>query len=421
MSKVIGFSQLGKADAAQVGAKAANLGELTSMGMPVPGGFVVTAEACEEFFNGTELAHSLQKFIGALDYDDPKRLHHVASRIRQLINATPLPYSMGEAIRDQVNDHRVYAVRSSALGEDSEGASFAGQHATYTNVKGKNVERHVKRCFASLFEPRALAYRLKQGLSVLDARMAVVVQEMFNAQVSGVMFTRDYNTGESKLIIEAVRGLGEAIVSGAVTPDHYEVVNSELTEYTVYHQEKYLDPHTGKWGNLGAWSQGEAKLSKGLIYQLAAMGQEIALHYGDPQDIEWGFDGYGFAILQARPITTGGKEKGEELENPVIVSGQAASFGVATGKVVVINELSELSQVEQGDVMVTTMTTPDYVPVFHLLAGLVTDLGGATCHAAIISREFDLPCVVGTVSGTQVLASGQQVIVDGGNGLVHQA
>ena len=406
-------------DAPRVGSKAANLGELAYIGVPVPPGFVVDTQAFDEFMASDLLQGNLPKFINALDYNDPKRLAFIASRIRQLIGVT----SWAETIHQQMTDLSKtgqYAVRSSAIGEDTQGTSFAGQHATFLAILPHDISMRVRQCFASLFEPRALAYRFEQGLPLAGAKMAVVVQEMIPADVAGVMFTRDPNTGEEKTVIEAVFGLGEALVSGAVTPDHYEVSSTNVIKAQYTPQAKKMHGQTGEWRDTRPSQQTGSKLTRAQIRRLARYGRIIEDHYGCPQDIEWALWEGEFYILQARPITTTAKVKGEGINAPVLAKGSPASFGAATGPVRVITDLKDLDQVQDGDILVTTMTTPDFVPVFKKIAGIVTDLGGSTCHAAIISREYDLPCVVGTGSATAVLQTGQTVVVDGSYGLIHQ-
>ena len=418
---VIGIQDLRASNAPTAGSKGANLGELASTGVPVPGGFVVTTGTFQDFFQANALKDTLTKFTDALDYDDPKRLHFIAGRIRQIMGATPWVGGAPKAMRNEANPFKRYAVRSSAIGEDGEATSFAGQHSTFLNVEISDISNRVKQCFASLFEPRALTYRHEQGLPLETAQMAVVVQEMVRAQVSGVMFTRDPNTGESRTVIEAVKGLGEALVSGAVTPDHYEVENGVIMVEERHPQATYLDGGLGEWKPVRTYRQDDLKLTHFQVYDLVALGAQIEAHYKAPQDIEWAIDeGGDIQILQTRPITTTGKTKAAALDRPIIAKGASACFGMATGPVRLITSVGALDQVKDGDILVTSMTNPDFVPVFKKLAGLITDLGGATCHAAIISREFNLPCVVGTSVATAVLNDGDIVTVDGGNGLVYR-
>ena len=418
------FSDLRAADSDIAGSKGANLGELTSTGVSVPLGLVITVGTYDAFITETGLAEYIAKFTHGLDYTDLKRVNFVAGRIRQIIGAASWPIGMASDLEAKFakfgvgKSYNRYAVRSSAIGEDSEGTSFAGQHSSFLNIPAGDILKKVKQCFASLFEPRALAYRLEKGLSLSQAQMAVVVQQMAPSRVAGVMFTQDPTTGNSnQIIIEAVWGLGEAIVSGAVTPDHYEVSKRSLQvkgQAVAEQRQKLTDSGWGRNYDTGQ------KLPMTAIAELAEIGKQLEKHFGCPQDIEWSYDNSWFYILQARPVTTQGKAKTEVSGKPVLAKGSAACFGVGTGPVRIITHPSQLDQVQQGDILVTSMTTPDYVPVFGRIAGLVTDLGGTTCHAAIISREFDLPCVVGTGTATSQLSNGQVVTVDGGNGIVQE-
>ena len=234
-------------DAGVTGSKGANLGELMSTGVNVPNGFVVTSLGYDDFIESAGLIHTLEKFLSALDYRDLKWLNFIASRIRQIISATPWPEDLLEYINSEVNRLGGYwAVRSSAIGEDGVSTSFAGQHSSFLKVASGDVPRRIKECFASLFEPRALMYRLENNLPIRGAKMAVVCQQMAPVEVSGVMFTKDYNTGEDKTIIEAVHGLGEGLVSGALTPDHYEVSAKTAEVTQEYHEQvNMVGPGTG--------------------------------------------------------------------------------------------------------------------------------------------------------------------------------
>ena len=418
---VIGIKDLRATNAPTVGSKGANLGELTSAGVQVPDGFVVTTGSFQDFFKANNLDSTLTKFTDSLDYTDPKRVHYIAGRIRQIIGATSWTGGTPQDIKDLSQTHTRYAVRSSAIGEDGESTSFAGQHSTFLNVERQDIPARVKQCFASLFEPRALSYRAEHNLPIESAQMAVVVQEMVRSRVSGVMFTRDPNTGENRVVIEAVLGLGEALVSGAVTPDRYEVENGVIMSELVSTQANQVDAISGEWSHVSTYKQGQRKLETNQIKELVALGKKIEEHYGAPQDIEWALGDYAqIYILQARPITTTGKAKNAALDKPIATKGSSACFGMATGPVRIIKDAKDLDEVKSGDILVTTMTDPDFVPVFKQLAGIITDLGGTTCHAAILSREYDLPCVVGTGSATKTLKNGEMVTVDGSNGVVYR-
>ena len=417
-------------DGLLAGGKGMNLGELIQSGAKVPPGFVVTVVAYDSFLNETGLRDTIRKFTAAMDIADSRQFHFIAGRIRQIIEATPWPKSLEKVVSQhyaKMKNPQTYgspyvAVRSSATDEDSSGASFAGQHSTFLGIRGtKDVLKSIRSCFASLYEARALAYRLRAGLDITDAKIAVVVQTMIAPKTSGVMFTRDPNTGDDSVIIEAVYGLGEALVSGEITPSHYELKGDGQMVVEDQPQEKQLvyTEGTTQWKSLFYGSA--SKLSTSDIRVLSRIGRDIEEHYGSPQDIEWakGSDD-NFHILQTRPITTGDKVQSAVVDRPTVAKGAAASFGIGVGPVRIINSVEELDKVKEGDILVTTMTTPDFVPVFDKIAGLVTDLGGSTCHAAIVSREFDIPCVVGTVKGTADMTNDKIVTVDGGNGLVYR-
>ena len=412
-------------DVAQVGGKAANLGELLNLGIPVPQGIVVTTQTYREFMEQTELLPIISKFLIDLDAEDTAAVYFAGSRIKQIISATPWPSELIGTLGTWESGTKRYAVRSSATDEDSGAASFAGQHATFLHVLGDGViARRIKDCFASLFEPRALAYRVQNGLSVLDSDIAVVVQEMIEPRFSGVLFTRDPNTGEAKTIIEVVAGLGEALVSGAVTPARYEVanINGAVKQVSPGQQERQLQQAYGN--NPGTrWVPvkiAPSTIAEHQVLELAEVGQKLEIHCGCPQDVEYAIDSQGnLHILQTRPITTGTKQDQAALDLTILAQGGPASFGIGQGPVRQITCLADLANVQEGDVLITEMTTPDYVPVFSKIAGLVTALGGSTCHAAIVSREFNLPCVVGV--GSVQFTQGQQVTVDGYNGLVYQS
>ncbi|MEK6952917.1 MAG: phosphoenolpyruvate synthase, partial [Nanoarchaeota archaeon] len=316
-------------------------------------------------------------------------------------------------------------------------ASFAGQQASFLNVKGDDeVIKSVQKCWASLFTSRAIYYRVKNNFDHRKVFIAVVVQKMINSEKSGVVFTKDPNTGENEIIIEAVFGLGETIVSGSVTPDHY-VVDPETMQIKVKKIEKQSfklirESNLGKniKRNLGEEGS-EQKLTNAEIIKLADICKEIEEYYRKPQDIEFAVESGRIYIVQSRPVTTIGKkveekEKGkiqeeikEEKNKEILLRGFAASPHIGSGKVKIIHGADELNKIEIGDILVTEMTNPDYVTVMKKASGIVTDEGGSTCHAAIVSRELEIPCVVGTEKATKILKDHQEVTVDGINGKVY--
>ena len=405
MSLVMYINTLTREDVALTGGKAASLGELNDAGVPVPKGFVITIEAFQQFMTHTGLDKIVAKFLAAIDPDDQQRINYVSSRLRQVIKATPLPYQLRYAIDASYSllweeSDQAVAVRSSAVDEDSADASFAGQHDTFLGVR--EIERivdKVRACFASLYEPRAMSYRLKKGLKLEDIKIAVVIQEMVDPEASGVMFTRDPNTHEHKTIIESVFGLGEGLVSGEIIPSHYEAtwyeeagggwyIDRKEIPQELYYRSTYLD---GPRRTSLSWSARLAqKLNANDITYLATQGQELEQRYNTPLDIEFvkTYDG-DILFLQARPITTGEEQqKAQVLQQDIAAQGYAASYGIAVGKVRHIAKTHNLSNLQTGDILVTEMTTPDHVPAFDKIAGLVTHIGGVTCHAAIVSREY---------------------------------
>ena len=424
-SDFIPLDQVNSSHVQSVGGKAASLGEMISAGVEVPPGWVATTELYREFLETTGLKPILRKFTDELKTAEPAQVHFIGNRLKQVISCQKWAPELRNRLLTIHADTR-YAVRSSAVDEDSLDTSFAGQHSTFLNVRGReSILARVKDCFASLYEPRALAYRLKHGLDVLDCSIAVVIQELILPKYSGVMFTADPNTGAAKTVIEVVEGLGEALVSGVVTPTRWEVTfvkgGMDMERVQVGTQIRKLT--TAPSGDSTRWvaCTHPDGIPDYLVSQLAELGQTLVAHYnGVPQDIEFAVAGDDdIFILQSRPITTGSKKLSQALALPVIAKGGAASFGVGTGPVRRIHHTNELLTVQEGDVLVTEMTTPDYVSVFPKLAGLVTSLGGSTCHAAIVSREFNLPCVVG-IGTLEGLSTGNVITVDGANGLVHK-
>ncbi len=443
MEYVKWFEEISKDDVDVAGGKGANLGEMTQAGLPVPPGFVVTADAYEKFLEETGLREKIREILESHDLSDDKELREAAEEVQRLIVEAEMP----EEIREEIvrayrelcekvgKDEEFVAVRSSATAEDLPEASFAGQQDTYLNVKGEEeVVKHVQKCWASLFNPRAIAYREEQGFDHFDVSIAVVVQKMVDADKAGVMFTVNPHTGDrDKLVIEAAWGLGEAVVSGEVTPDTYIVDKSsfEVIEEQVSEQEWMYtrDPETGetKKVEVPEDKRSERKLTDEEIKELAKTGVAIEEHYGFPQDIEWAIEDGEVYILQSRPVTTLREEEEEEkeeveaeAEGEVLVRGLGASPGVGVGRVKVVMDVDEIDKVEEGDVLVTKMTTPDMVPAMRKAAAIVTDEGGITCHAAIVSRELGIPCVVGTGNATEVLEDGQLVTVDGEKGVVYE-
>ena len=445
MENVLWFSQIGKEDVGRVGGKGANLGEMAGIGLPVPNGFCTTSDAYFAFLKANGIDRAIAKITENLDVQDNKKLNAVSDEIKALILSARVP----DAIRTEVikeynklcgvdvmpseSEELYVAVRSSATAEDLPEASFAGQQATFLNVKGAdNVVRAVQMCWASLFESRAIYYRQEKGFDHLKVGLAAVVQEMVQSEKAGVMFTSDPITNDPiRVGIEAAYGLGEIVVSGSVTPDWY-VVNKdtlEIVEKNPAKQTWMITKINGKneHVDIKPEMQEKQKISDEEIVELAKYGKEIEEHYGWPQDIEWAIAKGEIFIVQSRPITTIKKGGGTVAEAAtsvanaeIILRGQGASPGVAVGKVKMIPTAKDIGRMEKGDVLVTEMTSPDYVPAMKKAAAIDTNSGGATCHAAIVSRELGVPCIVGTKNATEVLHEGDVITVDAKMGVVYK-
>ncbi|MDQ3239164.1 MAG: phosphoenolpyruvate synthase [bacterium] len=436
------FNEVGKDDVGLVGGKGANLGEMTRAGIPVPPGFIVTSQAWYEFLDETGLRKEIKKLITNLDVQDTKKLQKISSEIKWLITSSVMPKSISESIKQYYaelsNGENMYvAVRSSATAEDLPEASFAGQQATFLNVIGpQDVARSVQQCWASLFEARAIYYREEQKFDHFKVGIAVPVQKMVQSDVSGIMFSIDPLTNDtSTILIEAIYGLGEYIVGGIITPDQYEVDKNSLaikSKIVVSQTHKLIKTESGNEDVevVLEW-QGVQKLWDESIPALAELSRKLEQHYGKPQDSEWALENGVVYIVQTRPITTVNsvnKTKSEELsadeltilKSTPILKGASASPGVAAGPVKIIHSPSEIDQVAKGDILVTEMTTPDFVPAMKRASAIVTNLGGRTCHAAIVSRELGIPCVVGTGNATTILKSDQVVTVNGAEGTVFE-
>ncbi|MEB3758692.1 MAG: pyruvate, water dikinase [Desulfurococcales archaeon] len=456
-----------------VGGKAAGLGENIRAGIPVPPGFVVTSEAYRCFIQETELTQRISTILKEeIKSGLPEEYERASARIRSLIMRSAIPPSITAAIKQAyrklgkrigVENPRV-AVRSSATVEDLPEASFAGQQDTYLNVQGEDeVVEHVKLAWASLWTARALSYRDSLNIEHESALMAVVVQKMVNSRTSGVMFTIHPITGDpTKIVIESIWGLGEFIVGGRVTPDEY-VVDKEtldIVEKRISTEKKvalFYDPDKRENTEITLPSTPEdleklreehpsiaeivekfnmkpdqPSLSDEEVVELAKLGLRIEEVFGKHMDIEWAIDfemkENNLFILQARPETywsqRGKKEEEEEVEPgeaEILVRGIPASPGIASGKVKVAYTVEEAAKkMEKGDILVTKMTDPDWVPYMKIAGAIVTDEGGMTAHAAIVSRELGIPAVVGTGNATEVLKTGMIVTVDGTQGVVYK-
>jgi len=432
---IVWFNEVTKEDVPTVGGKGANLGEMTKAKIPVPPGFIVTADAYFDFLAKTKLIGEIHKLLKPLNPDNSNQLHQIAGQVKQLIIDTPIPPEIAKEIEQAYDkmDGGLVAVRSSATAEDLPEASFAGQQRTFLNIEGKKeVIAAVRGCWASLFEPRAIFYRHQQGFDHFKLGIAVPVQKMVQSQASGVMFTIEPVTSDSNhIIIEAVHGLGEAIVSGEVTPDLY-IIDKKTTQIVskkLARQEHQLVRNPGAtgeeaniWAEIPAEEQTRQKVTDEEIIKIATLGKKLEDWYQFPQDIEWAKENSEIFIVQTRPVTTikENAEEEEEIKAPVLLTGDKASPGIASGPVKIIKDLSHIERVHEGDILVAEMTTPDFVPAMKRAVAIVTDRGGRTAHAAIVSRELGIPCVVGTGQATKKLTNGQVVTVDGSHGKVYE-
>ncbi|MFC1909789.1 phosphoenolpyruvate synthase [Chloroflexota bacterium] len=435
--RIVWLNKVDKNDIGFVGGKGANLGEMTKAGVPVPQGFVVTANAYFEFMKGSGLTQKIRSILEPLNVQNSKQLMEVSARVRELILKTPMPEILIKQIQEAYDkmSNAPVAVRSSATAEDLPEASFAGQQSTFLNIQGRdNVVSAVHQCWASLFEARAVFYREEQGFEHFKVGIAVPVQKMVQSEASGVLFTLEPVTSDtSKIAIEAVYGLGETIVSGDVTPDLYIVDKKSMTitrKEIGAQQWKLIRANKAeiKKGNLNIKipltpeEQKQQKINDGDIIQLAKLGKYLEDYYKFPQDVEWAKEGNNIYIVQTRPVTTvraGQSEPREKIDAPVLFSGAPASPGIASGPVKIAPDASHLDKIMKGDVLVTEMTTPDFVPAMKRASAIITDRGGRTAHAAIVSRELGIPCVVGSGKATQILKDGQVVTVDGTEGKIY--
>jgi pyruvate,water dikinase len=430
---VIWLEEVGKEDIAIVGGKGASLGEMLRAELPVPPGFAVTAQAFRRFIdeNGIndELFSSLE-----VDVDNADILRDAEKKAKKIIMGAKIPADMEKSIKSKYRelckrekDEVFVAVRSSATAEDLPDASFAGQQDTFLNIRGEqNVLDAVKKCWASLYGARAIYYRVKQGFDHSKVNLCAVVQMMVDAEKAGVMFSSHPSTGEPVTIIEGAWGLGETVVSGSVSPDYYvvdkksrNIKERKIATKNVMHTK---DPKTGKTIDMPvpADKKNAKVLDDDEILKLVDFADVLEELYGIPQDIEWAIKNKEIFILQSRPITTIKKKKDtkEKVATSAILEGLGASPGMAYGEAKLISDASELGKVKNGDILVAVMTTPDMVPAMKRAAAIVTDEGGLTCHAAIVSRELGCPAVVGTRKATQLLTDGMMITVDGEKGLV---
>lgn len=445
------FSELSNKDVAIAGGKGASLAEMANNKFPVPPGFIITAQAYQFFIHESGLGDRIKEILSDLDIEDTDALNEASAKIKSIVRAGKMPKELEEGIaeaysildvdkKDIANatsgalgilktghEPPFVAVRSSATTEDLADASFAGQQESFLNVKGeKKLLLKVKDCIASLFTARAIYYRQKKGFDHSKAYLAVVVQKMIDSEKSGVVFSQDPTSNKKNIVIEAVWGLGEGIVSGQIKPDHYVISRNlekfDIIESSVF-EKKIAIVRDSSGENIVAKLTKDRSMQQVLttyeIKRLSQYAMHLEEHYKKPQDIEFAIDNSGIYIVQSRPITTKAQDHTEgEIKGEVLLSGLGASPGVGSGTVKIVHNMSELGKVKQGDVLVTKMTNPDMVVSMEKAAGIVTDEGGTTSHAAIVSREMGIPAVVGTNNATTKLKDGDIITVDGNSGRV---
>lgn len=449
---VLWFDELHRSDVNLVGGKSSSLGEMTSsMKIPVPYGFATTTHAYHQFMNETGLNEQINALLAEFtDYENADELHQVCSRIRKMIVEASMPFEVAATIKrayaelsEKMGETEPFvAIRSSATAEDLPNASFAGQQESYLNVQGADmVLKKVQECYASLFTDRATYYRHKQHFPHEKVALSAAVQMMVFSKASGIMFSVNVANGDdTKIVIDTIWGLGEYIVLGKVTPDHF-VINKDnlqvLERSVVPKQVELLQTPGGgvHEEQVPAERATRPALTEDQLHELAGYAKEIERHYGCYMDMEFALDARTnrLWLVQARPETVWSNKDNkpsvkEQVTAPnkteTLVKGLPASPGLAAGKVHVIADPKDIDQFVEGEVLVTLMTSPDWVPAMKKAAAIITDNGGMTCHAAIVSREMQIPCIVGTKSCgqavTAALQNGAQVTVDAKNGVVYQ-
>ena len=440
------LSELDKDSGKVAGGKGANMAEMYNSKFPVPPAFVITAQAYEYFIEATEIKEEIKKIIESIDIEDTKQLDESAKKIRDILINKEMPKELKDEIIENYGflgdsselrnlsseaalilknsrDEVFVAVRSSATTEDLASASFAGQQESFLNVKGRTeIIEAVKRCMASLFTSRAIYYRKKKGFA--DASIAVVVQKMINSDKSGVIFSRNPVENSTDIVIEAVYGLGEGIVSGKILPDNY-IINRDLEIKSKKVADKKIAIVRNSRGENQIVKLTEERsktqvLEEYEIKKLADYAEKLENHYKKAQDIEFAIENKNIYIVQTRPVTTEAKQQGKEISGEILLRGLGASPGISSGVVKIISDMKDLEKVRKNDILVTKMTNPDMVVAMQKATAIVTDEGGITSHAAIVSREMGIPCVVGTEKATSLLKEGEQISVDGSRGLVYK-
>ena len=458
---VLWYQELGMQDVPRVGGKNASLGEMISnlanAGVQVPGGFATTADAFNEFLEQSGLNSKIHDILDTLDVDDVNTLAKVGAEIRQWIIDTPFQPNLDQAIRDaysqlhgDASQDVSFAVRSSATAEDMPDASFAGQQETFLNVRGIDaVMTAIKHVFASLFNDRAISYRVHQGYDHRGVALSAGIQRMVRSDkaASGVMFSIDTESGfEDVVFVTSSYGLGEMVVQGAVNPDEFYVHKPTLANGKPAVVRRNIgskaiqmiysaDESHGKQVEIvdvDSSLSNKFSITDAEVQELAKQAVIIEKHYGRPMDIEWAKDGNDgkLYIVQARPETVRSNEDANVMErfqlngtSTVVAEGRAIGHKIGSGTVRVLDSIDEMDKVQQGDILVTDMTDPDWEPIMKRAAAIVTNRGGRTCHAAIIARELGIPAVVGCGNATDLIKAGQDVTVscaEGDTGYIYE-
>jgi pyruvate,water dikinase len=431
------FKDIDKYDVPLVGGKGANLGEMTKAGFPVPNGFAITVHAYDTFLSENDITKKIYEILASTNVNDPVELDNTSKQIQKMIVNGKIPNEVSKEIISAYKKlsgtfkRALVAVRTSATAEDLATTSFAGQGETFLNVVGEaNLLVNVKKCWASLFTGRSIYYRVENKIKHESVKISVIVMKMIESEVSGVMFSIDpAKNDKDRIIIESVWGLGEMIVQGSVIPDKYVVqkgtfaiLSKEVSDQSI--QLIRVKGGENKQVEVPKNIRDKQKISDEEIVKLAKITAHLQEHYYFPQDAEWAKEKGKLYLVQTRPISTIAQtakteklEKGEvKIAESPILSGTSASPGIGTGPVKILKSPKEIGKVERGDVLVAPMTSPDYVPAMKKSAAIITDEGGETSHAAIVSRELGIPCVVGTKEATKKLKDGMIVSVDGDSG-----